>query len=186
MSAPSATAATILCDPVAETREWEFAEEAVDMNSYLATMSTPKSAIHRVDIDLDQRVRQLIQGDFEEGPEALMGDLQRQLRAGNQRLASHLAAVAASEQYGPEARSLALETLTAARVRSFEPMAAEVVRVALEGPNSRLQFAGIAAVGDLSRRNQVLFSRLIKEVVNSPAASASVKRAGAAFLRRRV
>jgi hypothetical protein len=135
---------------------------------------------------LDSRVTQLIQGDDEDGPEGLIGDLQAALREGNQRIADQLASLAASPQYPVEARSLALETLSAARYRSFEPLAAEAVRIALEAPNPRLQFAGIAAVSDLSRRHQILFSRVVRELIESPNASAAVKRAGAAFLRRKV
>lgn len=182
---PPVTVST-LADPVAETREWECWEEVADNMSHLTTSTEISASFAPISLALDPRVAQLIQGDYEEGPEGLMGDLQATLREGNRRIAEQLASLAASPRHSAEARSLALETLSAARNRSFEPLAAEAVRTALEAPNPKLQFAGIAAVSDLSRRNQILFSRVVRELVQSPDASAAVKRAGAAFLRRRV
>jgi hypothetical protein len=181
---PPVTIST-LADPVAETREWNYWEEVEDMAN-LTTFARSDSPLTPIRLGLDQRVTQLIQGDYEDGPEDLMGNLQAALRAGDRRIADQLASLVGSPQHSPEARSLALETLSAARQRSFEPLAAEAVRIALEAPNSKLQFAGIAAVSDLSRRNQILFSRVVRELIQSPNASAAVKRAGAAFLRRRV
>lgn len=182
--APPATTTTSV-DSVAETREWEFLEGADEMARPQTTSAAPHPW-ESVTITLDPRVQRLIEGDYEDGPECLMGDLQGALREGDRRLASQLAAIASSPQHSAESRSLALETLAAARARAVEPFAVEAVRVALEAPNSRLQFAGIAAVSDLSRRNQILLSRVVRELIASPNASATVKRAGAAFLRRRV
>lgn len=182
--APPVTTTTFV-DSIAETREWELLEGNDEMTHPQTTSAGPHS-LPSVTFTLDERVLRLIEGDYEDGPESLMGDLQSALRQGDRRLASQLAAIASSSQHSAEVRSLALETLAAARARSLEPITAEVVRVALEAPNSRLQFAGIAAVSDLSRSNQVLLSRVVRELIASPNASAAVKRAGAAFLRRRV
>lgn len=182
---PPATVST-LADPVAETRECECWEEVTDDMSYLTTSTESRAPFAPVSLALDPRVAQLVQGEYEEGPEGLMADLQAALREGNRRIAEQLASLAASPRHSAEARSLALETLSAARHRPFEPLTAEAIRIALETPKPKLQFAGIAAVSDLSRRNQILFSRVVRELVQSPDASAVVKRAGAAFLRRRV
>lgn len=184
---PTLDSTTASSEAYAEYRDWDFAQEAFDM---------PRNARTTCDLGglsyalfsplLDDRVMRLIQGDYEDGPESLMGNLQSQIRKGDRRLADQLAGIARSQQYDAEVRSLALETLVAARVRFIESLAADTVRVALEGPNQRLQFAGIAAVSDLSRRYQIAFGRVIRELVDSPNSSPAVKRAGAAFLRRRL
>lgn len=184
---PTTEASTQLSDPLAEVREWEYAEEAQDMpRSGTTTSQSSDARVMDLQLQLDGRVRQLVEADYDDGPETLMGDLQAALRNGDRRIASQLATVASSPCHGADARSLALETLTAARAKPFESLAAEAVRVALEEPSPRMQFAGIAAVGDLSRSNQVLLSRVVRELIAAPAASEAVKRAGAAFLRRRV
>lgn len=171
-------------DPSAESRDWDLSyDEAASM---LQTASLTPGPLEAIPLDLDGRVRQLISGEYDDGPDELMADLQTNLRHGNRRLADQLTSVVRSEQYDAEVRSLALETLVAARARATEWQAAEAVRVALEAPYPQLQFAGVAALSDLSRRHQIALTRVIREIVSSPTASASVKRAGAAFLRRRV
>lgn len=134
-------------------------------------------------VTIDARVESLITGEAENSDE-LMKELQDDLRRGNRHVAEMLATAFHERRFEPDARGLALETLAAARVRWFEPQTLALVRTALDAPEPELQFAAIAAAGDLSRTNQVAISRVVKSLIAAPDTSGSVRQAAEAFLRR--
>lgn len=126
----------------------------------------------------------LINGDFDE-PEALMASLQEKVRQGDLRLARGLEIAARGERFEPDLRALALETLAGARLRVIDDLVREAIREAMTSTASQLQFAGVAAASDLSRKSQVLLSGLIRELAADEAADPAVRRAASAFLKRR-
>jgi hypothetical protein len=132
-------------------------------------------------MQLAGRVKQLVMWESEDS-DKLMRELQEDLRRGDQRIANMLASAFCLRSLDVDARSLALETLAAARIRWFEPHVLQLVRSALDATEPELQFAGIAAASDLSRTNQVAISRIISTLAGSE--NATVKRAADAFLRK--
>lgn len=131
----------------------------------------------------DDRVTQLATLACVDSDE-LMKSLQDELKHGNRQLALTLAAATCDFRFEPEARGLLLETLAAARVRWFEPETMELVRNAIESPDSELQFAAIAAASDLSRPNQAAISRVISNLLLIEPVEGDVRQAAEAFLRR--
>jgi hypothetical protein len=172
-------ASTSSClDETAEVRMWDSEGAFGNLRDIPPDYEVP--AMHE---SLEGRVEQLVTSECEDS-EQLMHELQEELRCGNRRIAQMLASAFHQRRFDADARGLALETLAAARVRSFEPQVVELVRTAIESPEPELQFAGIAAASDLSRTKQVAISRVVRSLISAPTASTLVKQAGEAFLKR--
>jgi hypothetical protein len=168
---------TSLCDETAEVRFWD-GEDAGNRRMIQPYDCQEESAF---DVQINGRVKQLVSWEAED-PDALMRDLQTEVREGNRRIAYMLASAFYLRTLDVDARGLALETLAAARARWFENQVVQLVRSALDAPETELQFAGIAAASDLSQTNQVAMSRIIRTFALSP--NLTVKRAAEAFLRK--
>lgn len=162
---------------------WPVAEEYADHPT--GTRTLPGGTAMCTTLVEDHRVEQLVTGDFEEA-ESLMGDLQRDLRDGDWRLARLLLGLVSKPSLEADVRSLALETVAGARVRRFENELREAIRLALDSHEPRLQFSGIAAASELSRLNRLAIAGVVREIASAPSAHSSVKHAAEAFLRRRV
>jgi hypothetical protein len=130
----------------------------------------------------DQRITDLLAGEWEWEADDLMASLQRDLRAGDRDLAAQLLAAVRGDG-DAENRSLLLETLACARVPELSGEVAEAVREALGSTHRALRFSGVACASDLSREEQERVRPRIAELAAT--GGGSIALAAAVFLENR-
>jgi hypothetical protein len=123
---------------------------------------------------MDKRVVALSQE--EEDPDRLMGEIQRELRAGNRRIAADLARLFRDTSRDSWTRGLALETLSATRIPALDWLTYKLIIVAMGSEDAAVRFAGIASAGDLPWDLRERLAPLIAKFDSSPAAEAFLRR----------
>ena len=135
----------------------EFAEKKSGVES-TRVETQPKADPYKI----HQVVKSL---DEDSDVQSVMGEIVRLLRAGNDQVAFDLYLMARGDlTIDPDLRSLALETLSAARVRSLGRTIRQLVLTLLRSGDEGIRFAAIAAAGDLPYEQRVSLRGTISQI----------------------
>jgi hypothetical protein len=133
--------------------------------------------------DMTGNVRALAFGDFgSDDTEEIIRALHQEMKADLLRVVNDLTFIAFFSGR-VDAKCLALETLSIARIPELEPILKLLIVNFLISGDGMLQFQAISAANNLSRSSRASLKRVVKTQVSAEAGS-SASRVAAAFLQR--